>query len=74
MKACTRCERVHQDAETAAGRRLSCTDVKQFWKGVRERHERRFGHTAEVSTGKDGQWVCVRCNRVLPLSEVRECE
>lgn len=65
MHACTRCGRHHLDAETVSERRLSCTEVKSFWAGIRALHEREYGHPAEMTTDASGARICQRCKRPL---------
>jgi hypothetical protein len=62
MVACTRCGRYHLDAEKILDRKMSCTDVKQYWSKIREEHLQSTGHPARISTDDSGQWVCLRCN------------
>ncbi|MEN8690086.1 MAG: hypothetical protein AB1Z20_08250, partial [Desulfobacterales bacterium] len=50
MVACTRCGRWHLDAEKVLGKKLSCTDVKQYWSKIREEHLKVKGHPARIST------------------------
>jgi methylamine methyltransferase corrinoid protein reductive activase len=65
MKACTRCGRWHEDAEKSLGRRLSCSEVKQYWAKIREAHLQSTGHPARITTDDAGNWICIRCGRKL---------
>jgi hypothetical protein len=65
MIACTRCGSWHEDAETAEGKRLSCTEVKQYWAKIRNKHNDRYGHYPRISSDDDGTWICLRCERKL---------
>lgn len=65
MIACTRCGNWHEDAETAMGRRLTCTEVKEYWATLRKAHEVRYGHYARITTDEDGKWICLKCNRKM---------
>jgi hypothetical protein len=62
MIACTRCGRWHLDAEKVLDKRLSCSEVKQYWSKIREEHLQLKGHPARISTDDSGEWVCMRCN------------
>jgi hypothetical protein len=65
MQACTRCGRRHTDAEETMSKKLSCTEVKQFWIGIRREHEKFYGHMAQITTDSVGNWICQTCNRRL---------
>jgi hypothetical protein len=65
MIGCTRCGRWHADAEKKKGRKLSCTDVKQYWTEVRDKHQRSTGHTAQITTDENGDWICLKCGARL---------
>ena len=65
MVACTRCGRWHADAEKNIGRRLSCSEVKQYWSNIREAHLQSTGHPARITTDDGGDWICMRCQRKL---------
>lgn len=61
MIGCTRCGNWHKDAETAEGRRLSCTEVKQYWAKLKNQHYQRYGHYPSISRNDEGKWICVKC-------------
>lgn len=61
--ACTRCGSWHVAPEQAAGRRLSCTEVKRFWAEVKQEHRERFGHTPQIATDDEGRRGCLVCGR-----------
>ena len=63
--ACTRCGYLHTDAEETRGRRLSCTEVKQYWRSVRNDHKKLYGHLARIGTDDSGNRVCLKCKRRL---------
>ena len=65
MIGCTRCGRWHDDAETAEGRKLTCTEVKLYWTERRVLHQKRYGHIARATCTKDGTWICLSCDREL---------
>lgn len=65
MIACTRCGRWHSDAEAVTGKRLTCTEVKQYWAGRRTRHQHRYGHIPQITTDESDNWNCLKCNRKL---------
>jgi hypothetical protein len=65
MKACTRCGLWHTDAESASGKRLSCTDVKKYWARIRSEHRSLYGHTVQITTDEAGNWICFACKRRL---------
>ncbi|MCF8144529.1 MAG: hypothetical protein K9N21_11480 [Deltaproteobacteria bacterium] len=65
MIACTRCGQWHTDAEKALGRRLSCTEVKAYWAGIRREHIRLYGHRAQITTDDSDNWICYTCKRRL---------
>ena len=67
MIGCTRCGRWHKDAEKAAEKNLSCTEVKQFWGRIREEHFQSKGHLPQINVDEDGDWVCLKCNSKLSL-------
>jgi len=62
MIACTRCGRWHSDAEEVMGKKLSCTDVKQYWSKIRGAHLRLKGHMPMISTDDEGKWICMKCD------------
>lgn len=70
MIACIRCGRWHLDAERAEGRRLTCTEVKQYWSRLRVTHREKYGHYPHITTDDGGVWICLKCNR--PLRDVGE--
>lgn len=70
MIACTRCGRWHLDAEKAAGKRLSCTEVKQYWEGIRQEHQRQTRHRPRISVDRDGEWACMECSAKLILPAI----
>jgi len=63
MLACTRCGRLHTDAEKAAGKRLSCTEAKQCWAKWKADHQKNFGHYPALSFDGDDNWICLKCGR-----------
>lgn len=65
MIACTRCGRWHTDAEEVLGRRLSCTEVKQYWSRIRKEHVTLYQHVAQITTEDSGEWICFKCKRRL---------
>lgn len=65
MIACTRCGRWHLDAEEIIGKKLSCTDVKQYWAKLRAEHQRLNGHAAQITTDESGNWICLKCKSRL---------
>ena len=65
MIGCTRCGRWHLDAEAAEGRRLTCTEVREYWADLRAVHRGRYGHYPKIARGDHGEWVCIACNRKL---------
>jgi hypothetical protein len=67
MLACTRCGHWHTDAEKALQRRLSCTQVKQFWGRVKGEHRELYGHTAQIITDDAGSLICFNCQRKIVL-------
>ncbi|GAB4269351.1 MAG: hypothetical protein Kow0092_23350 [Deferrisomatales bacterium] len=67
MKACTKCPEKHSGAEEALQRRLSCTEVRQYWAGVRRAHRERYGHWAEIVFDAAGDRICNRCKRKLTV-------
>ncbi len=64
-KACTRCGNKHTDAEKVAGKRLSCTETKEFWADISRRHLELYGHRAHATTNEAGEWICWECKRRL---------
>lgn len=72
MKACLRCGNLHTDVEEAFGKRLSCTEVKGFWVEAKKHHHRKYGHYAMITTDDEGNYICQKCNRRIPLEE--NCE
>lgn len=65
MIACTRCGRWHGDAEEALGRRLSCTEVKQYWSRIKAEHKKQYGHLAQITTDDSENRICFKCKRKL---------
>lgn len=65
MKACIRCGRWHDDAEAAEGKKLSCTEVKQYWNRRRGDHNEKFGHFPMVTFDGDEGWFCLTCQKKL---------
>ncbi len=65
MIGCTRCGSWHEDAEVAEGKRLSCTEVKQFWVKIRHQHNDLYGHFPKISRYDDGRWMCIECKREI---------
>ena len=65
MIACTRCGNWHEDAEAAEGKRLTCTEVKQYWTQLKRAHEDRYGHYPRITTDEGGNWICLRCDRKM---------
>ena len=68
MLACTKCGHWHTDAETASGKFLSCTEVKQFWGRLKAEHRELYGHTPQISTDETGTLICLQCKREFPLN------
>ena len=65
MLGCTKCGRWHSDAEDDLGRRLSCTEVKQYWTGIRKEHYDLYDHYPQISTDGAENWICIKCWRRL---------
>lgn len=63
--ACTRCGDWHTSAERSLGRKLSCTEVKRFWAGIRNRHREQYDHIAQIVLGSSGIPFCFACKRPL---------
>lgn len=63
MIACTRCGNWHKDAETAEGKRLTCTEVKAYWAKVRTAHYSRYGHYPRISSDDENAWICLECKK-----------
>ena len=61
MLGCTKCGRWHSDAENDLGRRLSCTEVKQYWAGIRKKHYDLYDHYPQISTDGEENWICIKC-------------
>lgn len=72
MIGCTRCGRLHTDAEKAEGKRLTCTEVKQHWAELKTDHAQRFGHYPSVTIGDCGQWICLKCGHRLEVNTIKE--
>lgn len=67
MIGCIRCGRWHTDAETAVGKRLSCTQVREFWARIKQSHHMRYGHRAQLTRDASGAWICYLCKRRIFL-------
>lgn len=65
MIACSRCGHWHTDPEETVGKKLSCTEVKQYWSKIRNEHMIRYGHVARITTDEAGSWICFDCKRLL---------
>jgi len=65
MIACTRCGRLHTDVEAFLGKRLSCTEIKQFWAQIKKEHKAKYGHYAQIIRDDTKGWICFECNRKL---------
>lgn len=65
MLSCTKCGRWHSDAENDLKRRLSCTEVKQYWTGIRNDHNELYGHFPQIVTDAEENWICMKCLRRL---------
>jgi len=65
MLSCTRCGRWHSDAEKDLGKRLSCSEVKHYWAGIRNVHYDLYGHYPQISTDGEENWICIKCRRRL---------
>lgn len=65
MLSCTKCGRWHSDAEDDLGRRLSCTEVRQYWNGIRNAHFDLYGHYPQILTDEEENWICMKCRRRL---------
>ena len=63
MKACIRCGRWHEAAEEALGKRMSCTEVKQYWAKAKDEHLKLYGHRAQMVTDDTENWICLTCGR-----------
>jgi hypothetical protein len=63
MIGCIRCGHWHTDAEEVMGRRLSCTEVREFWSRIRKAHYRMHGHRAQLTRDDSGSWICHYCKR-----------
>lgn len=70
MIGCTRCGRLHTDAEKVSQKRLSCTEVKKFWAQCKAEHRQRYGHYPMLTIDDDGKWACLKCGRQLVLKAV----
>ena len=69
MIACTRCGRWHGDAEEALEKSLSCTEVKQYWARIRNKHKRLYGHLPQITTDDSENWICLKCRHGLQYME-----
>ncbi|RLC08263.1 MAG: hypothetical protein DRI57_24335 [Deltaproteobacteria bacterium] len=63
MRACTRCEAWHTEAEKNKGHYLSCTQVKEYWAEVNRHHKGETGHYAQIHIRKDGRIICLKCGQ-----------
>ncbi|MFH0994639.1 MAG: ASKHA domain-containing protein [Pseudomonadota bacterium] len=44
---------------------MSCTEVKQYWTGIRKKHYDLYDHFPQISTDGEENWICIKCWRRL---------